>query len=609
MAPTRRPRKAFLLVLVLLVVAIASLAALNFSRSMLISHEIARISNSRLQARMCAESGAQAVRLFLAYPRATRVEMGGTWSNDLFYARNVLPDVDPARRGNFTVVSPALDEWGNFAGIRFGLQNESAKLNLNTLAQLDALAASGALAGAAAADAEGAAGDVASELTSELASAATESVGTDLATQMLLALPGMTAEVADAIMDFLDQDEEPRLLGAEFADYYQQLQPAYKPANGALQSIEQLLQVRGVTPQLLFGYDENRNGVLDQAEMSKMSSGIQPGMMAGQLAPTTSDPNATPPPPLGWAPYLTLHSLEKNTASDGSQRININSDDLQLLYDDLVAALGNESWASFIVAYRISGQSGSGGMSPLMKLASMSAAAADPDGALGSQLDALTQPPPGAETAGQTEPWDPSLLGQFDLTQSGGVKFTQVLDVIDATITVQSGDNSVTYTSPLSSMPLDLANSTPALMDLLTTIDSRFVPGRVNIMECPREILLGIPGLNEEIVDGILAARNDGSDSETRKFETWLVIEGYITMDEMRALVPLITCGGDVFKAQIVGYLEAGAAFSRVEAIVSGAGQVPEILFFRKMDHLGRGFDVATLGQRLDAGISSSTIQ
>ena len=238
--------KAFILILVLVVVVIASLAALNFSRSMLISHETARISNGRLQARMCAESGAQAVRLFLAYPRTTRDEMGGTWSNDMFYARNILPDADPARRGNFTILAPALDEVGNFTGLRYGLQNESAKLNLNTLAQLDALASSGALASSAAGGVEGASG----QLASQLASAATESVATDLATQMLLALPGMTAEIADAIMDFLDEDEQTRPLGAEFGDYYQQLQPPYKPANGTLESIEQLLQVRGVTPPI-----------------------------------------------------------------------------------------------------------------------------------------------------------------------------------------------------------------------------------------------------------------------------------------------------------------------------------------------------------------------
>jgi hypothetical protein len=65
----------------------------------------------------------------------------------------------------------------------------------------------------------------------------------------------------------------------------------------------------------------------------------------------------------------------------------------------------------------------------------------------------------------------------------------------------------------------------------------------------------------------------------------------------------LVTCGGDVYKAQIVGYMEGDAAFSRVEAVISGAGQIPEIKFFRRLDHLGRGFDIATLGQRFDAGM------
>ncbi|MEZ6134056.1 MAG: type II secretion system protein GspK [Pirellulaceae bacterium] len=595
----RKQRKGFLLILVLLVVSIATLAALNFSRSMLISRETAMISNGRLQARMAAESGAQSVRLFLAYPRLTRTEMGGTWSNDMFYARNVIPDVDPKRRANFTIVSPALDELGNFTGFRFGLQNESAKLNLNTLAQLDALASSGDLGAAAVGDLGGAAGAVAGEL----ASAATETVATSLATNLLLALPGMTEEISDAILDYLDEDEEPRPLGAEFSDYYQLLQPAYKPKNGPLDSIEQLLQVRGVTPALLFGYDENRNGVLDQAELSKLNSGIQPGLMPGQIA--VADPNAVPPPPLGWAPYLTLHSLEKNVASDGSERININGDDLQLLYDDLVAVLNNELWASFIVAYRVSGQSGNGGTSPLMKLASMSAADANPDGALGTQLDGLAAvPTPQGGDGGTPVPWDSSALAQFDLTQAGAVKFTQVLDLIDATVTLQQGNTTVTYSSPFTSFPLDMANSNPVLMDLLTTVDAPAVPGRINIMECPREILAGIPGLTDEIVEEIIAARNDGSDSESRKYETWLMIEGYVTMDEMRAILPLVTCGGDVFKAQIIGYLEGESAFSRIEAIVSGAGEVPEILFFRKMDHLSRGFDIATLGQRFDAGMS-----
>lgn len=621
-AATRWPAKhgaarrsdGFILLLVLVVVALASLAALTFSRSMLITHEASRISTGQLQSRMCAESGAQAVRLLLAYPRAERLAMGGTWDNAaMFQAINVIPNSDPARRAHYTIISPSLDEFGSYTGLRYGLQNESAKLNLNTLAQLDALASAGTLGAAAAGG--GAAGggattaNAAGSAMSSLASQASSSLSSSMASGMLMALPGMTEEVSDAILDWLDEDDEPRPLGAEFDDYYLNLQPPYKPANGPIESIEQLLLVRGVTPQLLFGYDENRNGVLDQAESTRMNQGRPAGSAPGALPSMSTDPNAVPPPPLGWAPYLTLQSLEKNVAADGTPRVNINSDDMQLLSEELSAVLPNEDWSSFILAYRYSGTPGGTGSSPLAALASMAAADSDQaDGALGTQLQSMTAANNNAAsnaastqgTGVPPQPWTSSAMSSIDLSQPGSVKFNQVLDLFDAKVTINGPAGAVTYTSPLSSLPLDLANSTPQLMDYLTTVDATAIPGRINIMECPQEIMRGIPGLTDEVVDQILEARVDGSDSPTRDFETWLAVEGFLTMDEMRAIMPLVTCGGDVFKAQIVGYLEGDAAFSRIEAIISGAGEVPNILFFRRMDHLGRGFEITTLGQRFD---------
>jgi len=613
------------LLLVLVVVAIASLAALTFSRSMLITHEAARISTGQLQTRMSAESGAQAVRLMLAYPRTERLGMGGTWDNAaMFQAINVIPNSDPARRAHYTIISPSLDEAGYYTGLRYGLQNESAKLNLNALAQLDALASAGTMAAAAVGGsplggATSGAGSGGGSSMSSLASQATGGTSPSMASGMLMALPGMTEDVADAILDWLDEDEEPRPMGAEFDDYYLHLPTPYKPANGPIESIEQLLLVRGVTPQLLFGYDENRNGVLDAAESTRMSRGMPAGLAPGARPKVSSDPNIAPPPPLGWAPYLTLQSLEKNVAADGTQRVNINSDDMQLLSEELSAVLQSEDWSSFILAYRYGGKPGGAGTSPLVALASMAAAdSGQTDGAMGAQLQGLNNATAGnnngagntgaaaSQVNGAPPPrWTADQMSSLDLTQAGSVKFNQVLDLIDATVTINGSAGAVTYASPLSSLPLDLANSTPQLMDYLTTVDAPAIPGRINIMECPQEILRGIPGLTDEMVDQILEARGDGSDSPTRQFETWLAVEGIVTMDQMRAILPLVTCGGDVFKAQIIGYIEGGAAFSRIEAIISGAGDVPNILFFRRMDHLGRGFDIHNLGQRFDAHLQT----
>src|SRR5207342_1622287 len=124
----------------------------------------------------------------------------------------------------FTLVAP-LDAGSQdiSGGCRHGVIDEGAKINLNVLMQLDP---SGARLLAA-----------------------------------LLLLPNMTPEIANSIVDWLDSDSTPRDGGAE-DDYYSSLAQPYHCKNGPLESIEELLLVKGVTPQLLFGSDRNRNGII-----------------------------------------------------------------------------------------------------------------------------------------------------------------------------------------------------------------------------------------------------------------------------------------------------------------------------------------------------------
>ena len=58
--------------------------------------------------------------------------------------------------------------------------------------------------------------------------------------------------VADSILDWRDPDDFTRLNGAE-NDYYQSLKEPYNCKNGNFDSIEELLLVRGVTPELFHG--------------------------------------------------------------------------------------------------------------------------------------------------------------------------------------------------------------------------------------------------------------------------------------------------------------------------------------------------------------------
>ena len=555
--------------LTLLVIAMATMAAYSFTDLMIAYDETAYLQNDRAEAQQLVDSGVAALRVILSQPPLARMDSGGVYSNPaMFQAVSVVPGMQADTRANFSVLAPALDETGQMAGIRYGLQNESARLNLNVLPTLEE---SGAALVA-----------VTSMMGSEEDMAASGTDPGNLARSLLLGLPNMTPEIADCILDFIDEDEEPRDYGAE-SDYYMSLPSPYSPRNGPLYSVEELLLVKGVTPYLLFGADANRNGVIDASEQQNAITATGTTMA------------------LGWSAYLTVYSLENNKRADGTPRINVNDDDLEILFADLSDALGNDDWASFIIAYRIAGQPGGGGLSGLLGSGGMLGGdfSEDPYSALGggNSGGGGGGAPGGGQSGGEggaTQIWSADVLEQMDLSGGAGTQVTQILDLVGASVEV----NGTTYASPFLDGPIAMAVYMPALMGNLTTQDFETMPGRININECPAELIRGIPMLAPESADAIIEARGQDSDSENRQYETWPLVEGLVTLDEMRLLMPLLTAGGDVYRAQIVGYFEGKNTSSRAEVVIDATSVNPKVVFWRDLSHLGRGFDKAVLGVR-----------
>src|SRR5262249_21214623 len=161
-------------------------------------------------ARALVESGADMLRLYLAQTPDIILQAGGTYDNaSQFQSLLVADDGTPRGRGRISVVAPKI-EAGTVTGVRFGLENDSGRLNVNALAVM-------------------------------------EKQKPGLGKQMLMTLPGMDDSIADAILDWLDSDDTPRENGAE-VDYYSSLSPPYAPKNGPIETLEELLKVRGVTP-------------------------------------------------------------------------------------------------------------------------------------------------------------------------------------------------------------------------------------------------------------------------------------------------------------------------------------------------------------------------
>lgn len=129
--------------------------------------------------------------------------------------------------------------------------------------------------------------------------------------EQLMALPGMTDEISDCILDWRDNDDDVRANGAESA-YYLNLPYPYQPRNGAFKTVRELLLVKGVSQQLVYGY--------------------------GLIAETTSEYNA------GWVNYLTCYSYDNNNDADGNARININSASASQMQQQLGITAGQAQW-------------------------------------------------------------------------------------------------------------------------------------------------------------------------------------------------------------------------------------------------------------------------
>jgi general secretion pathway protein K len=66
--------------------------------------------------------------------------------------------------------------------------------------------------------------------------------------------------IVDSVMDWKDPDDLHRLHGAE-DDYYISLPNPYKTKNANFETLEELLLVKGMTPEILL--DEGKKGIID----------------------------------------------------------------------------------------------------------------------------------------------------------------------------------------------------------------------------------------------------------------------------------------------------------------------------------------------------------
>ncbi len=232
----------FALILVLWLALALAATALCFGQVAVLGYRTRSGARANLQCRHTEQAAAVYVKALLATVEAG--EMPELESED-------VKEI-PVGGSAFWLLAPI---WNESPELSYGLVSEAGKLNLNT-------------AGKA----------------------------------MLQALPGMTEALAAAIVDWRDADSEPQPYGAE-DETYSRKKPPYRAKNAPFDSIEELLLVEGMTEDILYGKDRNRNGEIDPWE------GDGTG---GNLAD------------YGIYHLVTVHSAEPNgTGGGGEGRTNV----------------------------------------------------------------------------------------------------------------------------------------------------------------------------------------------------------------------------------------------------------------------------------------------
>ncbi len=289
-------RHGFVLVAVLIFVVLLGMVIASLLFQSAADESAAAASAGNEQAWATALSGVAEV--LRAAPNAGGPDTD--WQDNPARFKHQLVYDDGADRWFFTVFSPAPAD--SLADLRFGLADEASKINLRhtTIDQLSRLP----------------------RLTPELARI------------LFFSLPSPS----DSPTPATSQPDPSISPDPASSDPFALTDPFPDPASDSpsesriipLDSIEDLLEVPGITASLLFGEDLNRNGRLDPGEDLNQDDQLDRGL----------------------AQYLTLESSTPNVARNGTRRTNLNDPSNPLPSVDLPPGFTN-----FVAALRASNQS------------------------------------------------------------------------------------------------------------------------------------------------------------------------------------------------------------------------------------------------------------
>ena len=477
----RRRRPGTILVVTMLIVFTLAALVVVFCRSMRVESIASANLAASLQASAVERGAEQYVIALLTEQRDALADI----TEDYFAAipigetlgGNANPNVSGvAAAGYFWIVRP---DYGDVDLPLYGLTEEAAKLNANSATY-----------------------------------------------EQLMRLPNMTDDVANAIIDWRDTDTNPQAGGAE-NEYYLGLPEPYAAKNDLLETVEELLMVRGVTRPLLYGNGVNVP-VGEASGFTQQNSRDQTELQAAR----------------GLYDLLTVYSSEPGAPAAAP------------------AGTGTGGTGTGAGGGAPSGGTGSGAGSGAGAGAGATPAAA------GQKININDR----EQRSTQLRTLLTSQLSQERANEilSRVSRNSQYRDAFD--FYFQTGMKSDEFDK---------------VYDSLTTSDARAIRGRININTAPRDVLMTLPGLETADVDKLISQRQGGT-TAAEKSVAW-VIEALDR--RAVGLGNLITTTTNQYSADIVAASGNGRAYKRVRIVVDASGSTPQIIYRREITDRGWPLD------------------
>lgn len=482
------PRSGFATLLVLLVITVLSLAVYSFANQTFLEHSASRASIRQVQSRLTAFSGIDTLRSQIQ-------QANGLQFHHLVNANHWKQAVPVAPE--FSEFETALYRQISRQELIPGLQSESAKLNINSL---------------------------------DLSRAAEVS-----SRGRLVALPNVTPQMADALLDWLDADNEPRAFGAEAA-WYAENSPHARPDNGPIRTLHRLTLVRGFDERLVFGEDTNNNGWLDWNESD------------GDRQPPNDNGDSVLN--RGLTQYLTLNAFESNLDSRGNKKINLNNNDLV----DLHAQISNrfdERAANFVVAYRLDGPVVPAGEVDLKDLRR------ELDSSFDTRIDAQLNVSGEQKDFRKAPRRVQTRKGGIALDRSPLYRIKSVVDLVGVSVITLIDGSEKLLTSPWELSGADAHDVLLKLEDAFAITDEDRLRGRLDINQASAEVLVTIPGLSLASAQAIVATRNrsqNGAANDSFRSVYWLIENNITSLDELRRIAEFITVKGAIYSGYAAGH-------------------------------------------------------